>query len=82
MFIRRDLDGFLSKRMFGGKVLIVYGPRQAGKTTAIEQYLSQMSFAKDVVRFDGEEMSDREALSDASAERLKLLIGKIGRAHV
>ena len=75
MFIRRDLDGFLSKRMFGGKVLIVYGPRQAGKTTAIEQYLSQASFANDVVRFDGEETSDREMLADASAERLKLLIG-------
>ena len=53
MFIRRDLDGFLSKRMFGGKVLVVYGPRQAGKTTAIDQYLSQTSFANEVVRFDG-----------------------------
>ena len=29
MFISRDIDDFLEKRMFGGKALIVYGPRLA-----------------------------------------------------
>lgn len=75
MFIKRDIDDFLSKRMFGGKVLIVYGPRQAGKTTSIERFLSESHFSAEVVRFDGEEAADRDLLADASAEKLKLLIG-------
>jgi len=75
MFIRRDIEDFLTKRMFGGKVLVVYGPRQAGKTTAIERFLAQGELAQEVVRLDGEETADCELLSDASAEKLKLLIG-------
>ena len=74
MFISRDIDEFLSKRMFADKVLIVYGPRQAGKTTAIERFLSESVYASSVVRFDGEETADRDLLADASAEKLKLLI--------
>lgn len=74
MFISRDIDEFLPKRMFADKVLIVYGPRQAGKTTAIERFLSESVYASSVVRFDGEETADRDLLADASAEKLKLLI--------
>jgi len=75
MFIKRDIDGFLRQRLFAGKALVVYGPRQSGKTTSIEHFLSQAEYANEVVRFDGEEAADRELLADASAERLKLLIG-------
>lgn len=75
MFIQREIDDFLSKRMFAGKVLVVYGPRQAGKTTAIERFLAESPFSNDVLRFDGEETADRDLLADASAEKLKLLIG-------
>ena len=75
MFIKREIDDFLSKRMFAGKVLVVYGPRQAGKTTAIERFLAESPFSGDVIRFDGEETADRDLLADASAEKLRLLIG-------
>ena len=75
MFIKREIDDFLSKRMFAGKVLVVYGPRQAGKTTAIERFLAESPFSGDVLRFDGEETADRDLLADASAEKLRLLIG-------
>ena len=76
MFIKREIDAFFSERMFGGKVLVVYGPRQSGKTTAIEHYLSDAGLAGDVVTFNGDETSDRELLADASAERLKMLVGR------
>ena len=75
MFIKREIDDFLSKRMFAGKVLVVYGPRQAGKTTAIERFLAESPFSGDVIRFDGEETADRDLLADASSEKLRLLIG-------
>ena len=75
MFIERAIDGFLSKRMFGGKVLVVYGPRQAGKTTAIEHYIAEKGLQNETVTFNGDETSDRDLLADASAEKLRLLIG-------
>ena len=75
MFIKREIDTFFAERMFCGKVLVVYGPRQSGKTTAIERYLSDAGLAGDVVTFNGDETSDRELLADASAERLKMLVG-------
>ena len=76
MFIKREIDTFLAKRMFCGKVLVIYGPRQSGKTTAVEHYLSDAGLAGDVVTFNGDETSDRELLADASAERLKMLVGR------
>ena len=76
MFINREIESFLSKRMFGGKVIVVYGPRQSGKTTSIEHYLREQCNESDVLTFDGDETKDREVLADASVEKLKMLIGK------
>ena len=76
MHIKRDIDVFLAKRMFGGKTLVIYGPRQSGKTTAVESYLATHQLTSDVVSFNGDETSDRQLLADASAEKLRLLVGK------
>lgn len=76
MLIKREIDEFLSKRMFSGKVLVVYGPRQAGKTTSIEHYISENGLSSETLIFNGDETVDRDLLADASAEKLKLLIGK------
>ncbi len=76
MHIKRDIDSFLAKRMFGGKTIVIYGPRQAGKTTAVESYLSANASPSDVVTFNGDETQDRQLLADASAEKLRMLIGK------
>ena len=76
LFIEREINAFLTRRMFGGKVLVVYGPRQSGKTTSIEHYLETSGLTAETVTFNGDETADRELLADASAERLKLLIGK------
>ena len=76
MFIKREIDEFLSKRMFSDKVLVVYGPRQAGKTTSIEHYISENGLSSETLIFNGDETVDRDLLADASAEKLKLLIGK------
>ena len=76
MHIRRDIDAFLAKRMFGGKTIVIYGPRQSGKTTAVETYLAANAAESDVVSFNGDETADQQLLADASAEKLRLLIGK------
>lgn len=75
MFIKRDIQEFFAKRMSSGKVLVVYGPRQAGKTTSIEHYIAENGLTSNVVTFNGDEAADRELLADASAERLRLLVG-------
>ena len=75
MFIEREIDAFFKKRMFAGKVLVVYGPRQSGKTTSIEKYLESSGLSGETLTFNGDETSDRELLVDASADRLKMLIG-------
>lgn len=75
MFIKREIDAFLARRMFAGKVLVVYGPRQSGKTTAIRHWLETSGLAAQSVVFNGDETADRELLADASAERLQLLVG-------
>ncbi|MBP5544617.1 MAG: ATP-binding protein [Kiritimatiellae bacterium] len=61
--------------MFCGKVLVIYGPRQSGKTTSVERYLEDSGLTGETLTFNGDETSDRELLADASAERLKMLIG-------
>lgn len=76
MFIEREMDAFLAKRMFGGKTIVVYGPRQSGKTTVIEHYLQEHCLESEVLTFNGDELKDRDILADASVEKLKLLIGK------
>ena len=75
MLINRDINAFLAKRMFGGKVLIVYGPRQAGKTTSITAFLAERGLLGESLIFNGDEPADREILADISSERLKLLLG-------
>ena len=76
VFIRRDIESFLKKRMFDGKTLVVYGPRQSGKTTSIEHYLREQGLLDVTVTFNGDEPAHCELLSDISSERLKLLLGK------
>ena len=76
MHIKRDIDSFLAKRMFGGKTIVIYGPRQAGKTTAVESYLAENVAPSDIVTFNGDETQDRQLLADASAEKIRILVGK------
>src|SRR3989338_215273 len=39
MYIERDLGRILQKALFSGKILVVYGPRQAGKTTLVKKLI-------------------------------------------
>lgn len=75
MYIPREIDCFLDKRMFGGKVIVVYGPRQSGKTTAIEHYLDTMTPRGDYLCLNGDETQDRDLLNGASVEKLRMLMG-------
>ena len=72
--IIRELQHELRGRFFGGKALIVFGPRQVGKTTLIEMVLHGMT--DDVLCLNGDEPDVRELLSNATSARLRTVVGQ------
>lgn len=71
--IKRIQIPFAEKRLFKGKALIIYGPRQAGKTTFVEQLLSK--YEKKILKLNGDDSDTRELFENPNVENLKRLIG-------
>lgn len=62
---------------FKGKVLIIVGPRQVGKTTLSEEIIKHFDkTGNDTVIFNCDNPSDRSALDNKDFENLDRLIGK------
>jgi len=72
--IKRMLQDIIMKRVGKGKVILIFGPRQAGKTTLAEQ-ISRIS-GLPTLWLNGDEPDIRAMLSDATSARLKAIIGK------
>jgi len=71
--INRELSKQIQERMFQGKAIIVYGPRQSGKTTLITELLKDYSEAK--VIYNGDEPDVRLELTGISSTGFKAMIG-------
>jgi predicted AAA+ superfamily ATPase len=72
--IERGLKNDLIKEWKSGKVLIVLGPRQVGKTTLINEVCAIKD--KEHLFLNGDDPSIRTLLSDANEQQLKQIIGK------
>lgn len=72
--IKRQLHSKILDRLFKGKVIILLGPRQSGKTTLIESILA--SRPEPVLRLNGDEADVRELLSRTTSTKLKSIVGK------
>jgi uncharacterized protein len=72
-YIHRELTEQITKRLFKGKVIILYGPRQVGKTTLLEHILSEYADKK-VLRVYGDDVDARMALEDASIAKLQAFV--------
>ncbi|MFH0992118.1 MAG: ATP-binding protein [bacterium] len=72
--IPRILQSKIKQRLFKGKAIILYGPRQAGKTTLVKNLLSDLKLSSIV--FDGDEADIREVLTNTTSTKLKSLVGK------
>ncbi len=70
--IKRQIENSVKATFFGRKAVVLLGPRQVGKST-----LMNMIFpGNDSVKwFTGDDPADREALTDISLTRLKLILG-------
>lgn len=72
VIVRRYLAEKIKSRLFKGKAVLIYGPRQAGKTTLINDLLDNSEF--NVLRLNGDEYDVRELFREANASSLRSII--------
>jgi len=73
-YIPRNLEADIKRRLFSGKAIILYGPRQCGKTTMIEHIMQP--WADDVLWLSGDNADVREELNHVTVARWKMILGK------
>jgi predicted AAA+ superfamily ATPase len=74
MYIPRSLEPDIKNNLFKGKVVIVYGPRQAGKTTLVKKIAAEEK--KTTSYFNCDEGDIRDLLNRAdTSSQLKEIIG-------
>jgi len=71
--IKRVLLPTISQNLFRGKAIILYGPRQVGKTTLLESLFRDLSHKKKFLNCD--EPDIRKDLTEVTSTQLRNLIG-------
>ncbi len=69
--IERAIEHTILHSFFRGKAIILFGPRQSGKSTLIEKLLK----GKDFLHISGDDATIRQAYSNTDADAMRLLIG-------
>lgn len=72
--IKRSLEQIILERFHRGKVILLLGARQVGKTTLVK-HISEVS-GLSTLYLNGDEADVRDMLSDTTSTRLKALFGK------
>lgn len=73
MYIKRDLEEIIKNNLFKGKVVVLYGARQTGKTTLVKHILK--NFKDSEVRYvDCELLSNNELLTRRDDQALFSLV--------
>lgn len=73
MQIKRTIASSIQKRLFGGKAIIVYGPRRVGKTTLVRAILKQTT--EPATYCNADEPHIVHALTNRSSGELRAFIG-------
>lgn len=73
MEIRRTIQPQIEKSLFQGKIIIIYGARQVGKTTLIREIQKKYP---DATYFNGDEPDVRAALTDKTSAEIKAFFGE------
>ena len=71
--IKRILEDTIKQRLWQGKAIIVFGARQVGKTTVLNNLLQKRD---DVLWLNGDEQDVRNLFDNISSTRLKTIIGQ------
>ena len=71
--IKRRLQETIAQRLFKGKVIVVLGGRQVGKTTLVEHLLADLDAP--AMELNGDEADVRELLANTTSTRLRTIVG-------
>ena len=74
MQIVRTIQKTIEKGLFKGKIAIIYGARQVGKTTMVKEI--QKKYPEDSSYFNCDEPDVRDALTNKTSTEIKAFIGK------
>lgn len=69
--IQRTLKDSIQKDLFKGKAILLFGPRQSGKSTLMQEVLKD----QDYLYLNGDDSDVREILTNTTATKLKSVIG-------
>jgi predicted AAA+ superfamily ATPase len=72
--IQRQIQPLIEQKLFKGKIIIIYGARQVGKTTLIKFF--QYEYSDKSLYLNCDEPDIRNFLTDVTSTRLKTLIGE------
>ena len=73
MMIKRGVLEQIQERLFKGKAILLFGPRQSGKSTLVEELLKTRD--KSWLYLNGDEADVRELLQNTTSIKLKTLVG-------
>ncbi len=71
--IKRKIQDNIEKALFKGKVVIIYGARQVGKTTLVKEIVEK--FGDDSSFYSCDEIDIRQALTDKTSTELRDFLG-------
>lgn len=74
MYIKRDIEENINKWLFKGKIVILYGARQVGKTTLVKDLIKKYGTEKSYI--DCENISVQTALRNHDAKSLRSFLGE------
>jgi predicted AAA+ superfamily ATPase len=74
-YVPRALEKTIKERLFKGKIIIVYGARQVGKTTLVKKILADYHYPQKSRYLNCELLSVQNALAEPEAEKLKAYLG-------
>ncbi len=73
-YIPRKHERNLIRFLKAGRVMVLYGPRRAGKTTLVKRVMEELD--EGALYLTGEDIFTRQALSSQSVENLRNLVGE------
>ena len=72
MYINRAIEKEITSRLFKGKAIIIFGPRQTGKSTLVEKILENRQ--EKILKFNGDDYDVRELLNKTNSTKLKNIV--------
>lgn len=73
-YISRNIEPEIQSRLFSGKAIIVYGPRQSGKTTMLKHLVKP--YGNDVLWLNGDSPDIRAELEGVTLTKWKAILGR------